>query len=139
MRGRTLLARGIAHYWRTHLAVVLGVATGVAVLAGALLVGDSVRASLRDLVLSRLGRTDYVISAGGLFREQLAASFPGATPLFALEGVVVHQESGRRASNVAVYGVAERFWRFHGLPAKPLVGRDILLSVGFAAKLAGKP
>jgi hypothetical protein len=55
MRGRTLLARGIAHYWQTHLAVVLGVATGVAVLAGALIVGDSVRGSLRDLVVERLG------------------------------------------------------------------------------------
>ena len=36
----------------------LGVATAVAVLAGALLVGDSVRGSLRDLVLQRLGSTD---------------------------------------------------------------------------------
>ena len=44
------------YYWRTNLAVVLGVATAVAVLAGALLVGDSVRGSLRDLVLQRLGR-----------------------------------------------------------------------------------
>jgi putative ABC transport system permease protein len=139
MQAGTLVKRSLRYYWRTHLAVVLGVSTGVAVLAGALLVGDSVRASLRDLVLSRLGRTDYVISAGGLFREQLAASFPGSTPLFALEGVVVHQESGRRASNVAVYGVDERFWRFHGLPSSPLAQRDILISAGLAAELETKP
>ena len=28
---------------------------------------------------------------------------------------VTHEPSGRRASNVFVYGVDERFWRFHGL------------------------
>jgi hypothetical protein len=61
MRQRQLVARGLRYYWRTNLAVIAGVATAVAVLAGALLVGDSVRGSLRDLVLQRLGATD----AGG--------------------------------------------------------------------------
>ena len=49
MRTSTLLARNLAWYWRTNLAVLLGVATAAGVLGGALLVGDSVRASLRDL------------------------------------------------------------------------------------------
>ena len=65
-------SRGLRHYWRTNLAVVAGVATAVAVLAGALLVGDSVRGSLRDLVLQRLGRTDRVVVSTGFFREALA-------------------------------------------------------------------
>jgi putative ABC transport system permease protein len=68
-----LILRGLTYYWRTHLAVVFGVATAVAVLAGALLVGDSVRGSLRDLVVGRLGKTDYVVTSTGFFREQLAA------------------------------------------------------------------
>ena len=55
MRPRALLLQSLSYYWRTNVAVVLGVATAVAVLAGALLVGDSVRGSLRDLVL-RLAR-----------------------------------------------------------------------------------
>ncbi len=55
-----LVKRNLRFYWRTNLAVILGVATAVAVLAGALLVGDSVRASLRDLFLQRLGNTSYV-------------------------------------------------------------------------------
>ncbi len=53
----SLVRRSLLYYWRTNVAVVLGVATAVAVLSGALLVGDSVRASLRDLVLSRRGKT----------------------------------------------------------------------------------
>ena len=73
MRISTLLARNLAWYWRTNLAVLLGVATAAGVLGGALLVGDSVRTSLRDLVLARLGNTDYVVSRNGFLREDLAA------------------------------------------------------------------
>ena len=72
MRARQIAIRSLTYYWRTNVAVVLGVATAVAVLAGALLVGDSVRGSLRDLLLGRLGRTDQVIASATLFREQLA-------------------------------------------------------------------
>ena len=63
MRPRDLVLRGLRFYWRTNLAVIAGVGTAVAVLAGALLVGDSVRASLRDLVLVRLGRTDTIVAS----------------------------------------------------------------------------
>ncbi len=115
MRSMTLLRRSLAHYWRVHLAVIAGVAVAVAVLAGALTVGVSVRASLRDLALQRLGRADRVVLSPGFFRDRLVSSFDRAAPLIVLEGLVTDQESGRRASRVQVYGVDERFWRFHGL------------------------
>src|SRR5688500_1476047 len=96
----TLVKRNLIYYWRTNAAVVGGVAIAVAVLAGALLVGDSVRASLRSLVLQRLGSASHVLSASNFFREELtaelrahpqfaAASFEGACPLIVFEGVVV--------------------------------------------------
>src|SRR4029079_1975350 len=49
------LLRSLAFHWRMHLAVALGVAAATAVLTGALLVGDSVRGSLKHLALDRLG------------------------------------------------------------------------------------
>ena len=58
MKTSTLIKQSLTYYARTNLAVILGVATAVAVLAGALLTGDSVRASLKDLFLSRLGNSD---------------------------------------------------------------------------------
>jgi hypothetical protein len=133
MRIATLIRRNLAYYWRTNVAVVLGVATAVAVLAGALVVGDSVRASLRDLVLNRLGKTDVVISAASFFRESLSGELTqgrhwSSAPLIVFEGFVTHESSGRRASGVQVYGVDERFWRFHGIPAPELPAMSVALS-----------
>jgi ABC-type lipoprotein release transport system permease subunit len=122
MTGGRLIARSLAHHWRTNLAVACGVATAAAVLAGALVVGDSVRASLRQLALGRLGRTETVVRTAGFFRESasddLRGSLPGAAaaPLVVAGGVVTHEASRRRAANVIVYGVDRRFWAFHGLP-----------------------
>src|SRR5207302_2139877 len=118
MRTSTLLARNLAWFWRTNLAVLLGVTTATAELAGALLVGDSVRASLRDLVLSRLGNTESVVSnatsnaaGAGFFREKLAEELAPACPIIAVAGVAAHEPSGRRAAGVQVFGVDERFWK----------------------------
>ncbi len=144
-----LVYRGLTHYWRTNIAVVLGVATAVAVLAGALLVGDSVRGSLRDLVVQRLGRADQLVLSAGFFREQLAgdlitdpafaASVRGIVPLVVTEGVVTEQDSGRRAGKVQVYGVDNRFWTFHGVSS--VAGpddRDAFMSPALAAELFGR-
>jgi putative ABC transport system permease protein len=144
----TLVLRSLVHYRRTHLAALLGVATAVAVLGGALVVGDSVRASLRDLVLRRLGATTDALESPRFFAEDLgervAAVGPGlrACPLIALQGAVSEAGSGRRASNVFVYGVDARFFAFHGI-ADPALGlREALVSEALAAEIgagAGTP
>ena len=139
MHTATLVRRSLTYYWRTNLLVVLGVATAVAVLAGALVVGDSVRASLRDLVLGRIGRTDTVVSAANFFPEQLSNAIAqdqrfSACPLIAFEGLVIHDASGRRASRVQVYGVDERFWRFHGVSAPELPAMSTALEEDLGAK-----
>jgi ABC-type lipoprotein release transport system permease subunit len=139
MRTLTLLRRNLAWYWRTNLAVVGGVATAVAVLAGALLVGDSVRASLRDLLLGRLGRADFVVAGSHFFRDDLARAWPGAAPLIALDGVVTHESSGRRAIAVAVYGVDRRFWEFQRYAGEPPQGREVFLSDGLAREFGASP
>ena len=58
-----LSRRSLSYYRRTHVAVVFGVAAAVAVLAGSLLVGSSVRSSMAGLVTARLGNADIVVSA----------------------------------------------------------------------------
>ena len=135
MRTSTLLARNLAWFWRTNLAVLLGVTTATAVLAGALLVGDSVRASLRDLALGRLGNAKYVVSGAGFFREKLADEVGSACPVIALEGAAANESSRRRATGVQVYGVDERFWKFQGETGEAPRGRDAILSAALAEEL----
>ncbi len=72
MNAWRFILSSLRHYRRIHFAVALGVAVATAVLTGALLVGDSVRGSLRDLTLQRLGRIDSALVAGHMFR----ASWP---------------------------------------------------------------
>lgn len=144
-----LVWRSVIYYWRTNLAIVLGVATAVAVLAGALLVGYSVRASLADLVNRRLGSTDAIVASPLFFRERLAehltaderfqSVFRAAVPLVVAEGVVTAQESGRRASRIKVYGVDERFWRFHGVTPVSLDDREVAVSEALAREIQVQP
>ena len=145
IRASDLVRGGLTYYWRTNLAVVAGIATAVAVLAGALLVGDSVRGSLRDFVVQRLGRTDHVVVASGFFRETLSdqltstgafpTTFSGAVPVIVVPGFVTDQDSGRRVGQVRVYGVDDRFWRFHGVDAVTGPDDGALLSPALADAL----
>ena len=135
MTMRTLIQRNLRHYWRTNLAVILGVATAVAVLSGALLVGDSVRASLRDLVLARLGKTEGVVSSAQFFREQLSGDVPGSAPVIVLQGMATHEKDGRRAAHVAVYGIDDRFWKFHGVSPHTPANNELQLSAALAREL----
>lgn len=136
-----LIWRNAVHHWRTNIAVLAGVATAVSVLAGALLVGNSVRGSLRDLAMSRLGRAELVISSTDYFRDALAADVQrlvaGAVtaPMIVASGFVTQEASGRRASGVFVYGVDERFWAFHGRNKQEgvLVSAPLMSELGAAA------
>ncbi|HYE16667.1 MAG TPA: FtsX-like permease family protein, partial [Pyrinomonadaceae bacterium] len=146
----SLVRRNLAHYWRTNLAVVLGVGVAVSVLAGALLVGDSVRASLRGLFLKRLGRASLLVNSTEFFRERLAegvsadgefarGGFTAACPVVLLGGALTHEESGRRASGVQVYGVDERFWKFHGSGAVNNLGAgEVLLSRSLSGEVGAR-
>jgi hypothetical protein len=137
-----LAFRSLAHYGRTYVAVTAGVASAVAVLAGALLVGDSVQASLGALASSRLGRTRVVVTAETPFGEGVAARLagpPGAfavAPMIVLEGTAESQATGRRAGRIQVYGVDDRFFAFHGVAPRTPAGSGALLSPDLAAALA---
>ena len=135
-----LIARSARYYWRTNVAVLLGVATAVSVLGGALIVGDSVRGSLRDLAIGRLGRTSSVLNLPSFARETMANDLDAgglpAVPMIVTTGIVTHEASGRRAADVRVYGVDERFWTFHtvraadGVQISPSLARELGAAAG---------
>ena len=95
--------------------MVLAAAVATAVLTGALLVGDSVRGSLRDLALDRLGSIDDALVGQLFFREELTDELPAkaAAPIILLRGSAVEPDSGARASKVQILGVDDRFAAFY--------------------------
>jgi ABC-type antimicrobial peptide transport system permease subunit len=131
---RTLVLASLRHYRGVHVMVVLGVAVAVAVLAGALIVGASVRASLRELALARLGNTQSAMTAPTYFTEATARGLD-AVPLIATTGSLLHDGSGRLAGRVQVFGVDDAFMRFHGVDGPAPSGRDVWISEGLAAEL----
>jgi hypothetical protein len=61
--------------------------------------------------------------------------------MIALQGVVTHDKDGRRAANVAVYGVDDRFWNFQavapqsGVELSEALGRELGAAPGDAVLL----
>ena len=111
--------RSLIHFWRLNAAVATAAAIATAVLTGALMVGDSVRGSLRDLTLQRLGRVDLALVRDRFFRAGLAgdlaahpdgaAGFEAVAPAILLRASATHGTSGARAARVQLHGVDERF------------------------------
>ena len=62
-----LLLRNLRFFRAANLAVVAGMAVATAVLTGALMVGDSVRGSLRALAEQRLGPVDHALVSTRFF------------------------------------------------------------------------
>jgi putative ABC transport system permease protein len=119
MNARTLVLSGARYYWRTHLGVLIGAALGALVLTGALLVGDSVKATLRRQALARVGRADVAMtSADRFFRSKLAeAAGPKTAPVLLLRGSVTLTGGTARVNTVQLLGVDDRFWRLAEAPS----------------------
>jgi ABC-type lipoprotein release transport system permease subunit len=109
-----LLLRNLLFHWRGNLAILLGAAVGAAVLAGALLVGDSLRGSLRDRVERQLGWVTHALIGRRFFREEVARQIeaPQVSGAILLQGAVrpVEGESGRQVGKVTILGVADQRW-----------------------------
>lgn len=115
-----LLRRNLVYHWRGNLALFLGMMLGTAVLTGALLVGDSLEGSLRDLVLEQLGWVDQALVGGRFFRAEMASQL-GADPVcpaILLKGAASSGHSGdipsrkgskARVGRISILGVTERF------------------------------
>ncbi|HTG44570.1 MAG TPA: ABC transporter permease, partial [Verrucomicrobiae bacterium] len=122
MTNATLARRSLAFYARSHLGTIFGSAIATAVLVGALLVGDSVRGSLRQMALSRLGKIEYALASGDrLFRAALGAEVQaeasvGMAAVLQIPGTASNPTGSARAHGVQVNGVDQDFWAFAAAP-----------------------
>jgi putative ABC transport system permease protein len=152
MTSYRIIAASLVHHWRIHAALALGVAAATAVLTGALLVGDSVRGSLKDLVLDRLGRIDQILITDRFFRQELATELQSklhpakgiVAPAILFPAATAENSSGdsrRLASGVLVLGTDAEFWRLsppgRAPPQAPGAG-EVVLNAPLAEELGLK-
>jgi ABC-type lipoprotein release transport system permease subunit len=150
MTSRTLIKRSLRFYWRSHLGVVLGAAVGSAALIGALIVGDSVRESLRARALQRLGWIHVAMDLGdrlvaktfyrGIFNVPSTNSAGVVHQVIQSQalanlhssGTMAREDGTARANHVEVYGLQSRTfflgpkWRQGGYPPDWLVVNEPL-------------
>ncbi len=120
----SLIRSSIRHNWRTHLGVVLGCALAALVLTGALMVGDSVKGTLRAQAEARVGKIGEALLCGERFvpwpadkakRPAVVARmfFPGenAAGVLLMQGSATRADGKARANKVQVIGVDEDFWK----------------------------
>ncbi|MGD9720231.1 MAG: FtsX-like permease family protein [Pirellulales bacterium] len=143
-----LILDSLRYHWRTNVALALAVAAAGAVLTGALVVGDSMRGSLRHLLLDQLGRIDEILVTDRFFRTQLAEEvaaapkfgdyFSQAVPAIVVPATVENARvsSGLRAGGVMAIGADKPFWSLgSGGPAQSPGRGQIVLNAPLAAEI----
>ena len=145
----TLPWRSLAFHWRTNLAVTLGVVVGTAALTGALLVGESMRGSLREAALGRLGLVDHALVSHRFFRQQLTSELAASVaksgisidiaPVVLLSGGASHADSRARANRIDIIGADAAFWKLSAtgvvLDESLFAGLSVVLNEPLAAEL----
>jgi putative ABC transport system permease protein len=151
------LKRNLRHFWRSSLAIAAGAAVATSVLAGALLVGSSVRESLRRLTLERLGGVDFALAGQRFFSaesaqalsKELTAAGQAAAPAILLRGTAENAASHTRETAVGIQGVDQAFFELYAqgkaddpfaVPAggQPSLFPPVLINRGLAEALDAK-
>ena len=106
------------YFWRIHCIVALCTAVATGVLAGALIVGDSVKGSLRGLTKERLGTIQHALLADRFFPPDVL-NRQNTVSAILLNGTIVAPQTQTRASRVNILGVPDSFFTFWEGSATP--------------------
>lgn len=128
------------HYWRGHLGLLLGAFLASAILSGSLLVGDSVRASLRRVAELRLGQVRTGLLGGDRWFTEKLAREAGGAPLILATGSVAGASAEVRVNAAQVLGVDAAFWKLGPSGGEVVIQKgQVALSAALARKLRAGP
>ena len=111
MKLKDYVLQSARYYWRGHLGLLFGTFLAATILTGSMLVGDSVRASLRRVAALRLGKIEGgVIGGERWFTENLARKTK-TVPVIIATGSASAANGKVRVNGAQVLGVDEGFWK----------------------------
>ena len=116
MNAFRLIRESLFHYRWINLSVLAGVALTSAILSGALVVGDSVKESLRQNAEARLSKIGPVFVGGERYvsnslADRVSRSLGASVaPILQIEGTASNRNGGKRVNKVQILGVDDRFW-----------------------------
>ena len=135
----SFILQSIRHYWKSHLGLLFGVGLASAILSGSLVVGDSVRASLRRVAELRLGKVQSGLAGGDRWFTAALATQAKAAPVIQTSGSASAANGTTRANGLQVLGVDAAFWALSPSgKAFTLADDELAINESLARKLAVK-
>jgi ABC-type antimicrobial peptide transport system permease subunit len=135
-----LILKSAWFYRKLNLTIILGIALSTAILVGALIIGDSVKYSLQQITVQRLGKTSQVITAGErLFGQQLATELAEKTGtetagLLRANGFGVIDGGDLRINQLAVWGVDSTLQHFANVSESFILnGNEVAINENLAS------
>ncbi len=110
-------------------------------LTGALIIGDSVKHSLKHLVYLRLGNIKYAMQTGDRFvraqlSEELAVKLNSKTSsVLLLKGIGINTTEQKRINNIQVIGIDQKFWELSCINMTELNEDEVIISKNCAQRL----
>jgi ABC-type antimicrobial peptide transport system permease subunit len=124
------------HYWRGHLGLLLGAFLASAILSGSLLVGDSVRASLRRVAELRLGKVQSGLLGGDRWFTADLVKKSGAEPVIIAVGSTASASGKARVNGTQILGVDAGFWKLSSSGrAQTFARSEVLVNEPLARRL----
>ena len=129
------------YYRKQHIAVFLTTIVSTAVLTGALIVGDSVKYSLTNLVDKRLGNIEYALVSGDRFvSSQLASKIAkdvniATASVLMMQGIAINYQNQKRINKAQIIGTDNSFWSLSNINIPELNIGEAIISQNTAKKL----
>lgn len=141
MKTHKLVRRNLLYYWKQNIGVFLTIIISTSVLTGALIVGDSVRLSLKKQVSTRLGNIEFAIVTGErLISDRLSIKISEeqrikTSSILNVQGIAINQAAGLKLNKIEVLGIESDFWDISNVTINNPVGNKIIVSKNLANRL----
>ena len=136
-----LILSNLKFYRKEHSLLFIGLVLSTAILTSALIIGDSVKFSLNEIVEKRLGKTKHLIfTQERFFPAQFSSAVSNelnspVAPVLLLRGMASSDNTESQIPNVQVCGVNAEFWKNGNCTMPELNENEVIVNSQTADKL----